>query len=67
MTQNVQSSVRSHPSPVVVSAGALAAALGLAVLVGWHTENLRLIQVYPGMTPMAYNASVAFVALDISF
>ena len=41
----------------------LAAVLGLLVLAGWHTQNARLIQVYPGSTPMAYNTAVSFVLL----
>jgi diguanylate cyclase (GGDEF)-like protein/PAS domain S-box-containing protein len=34
-------------------------ALGLAVLIGWHTENLALIQVRPGLPPMDYNTALA--------
>jgi signal transduction histidine kinase len=48
---------------VGVATGALAAALGVAVLIGWHTGNGRLTQLYPGFTPMAYNTSVSFGAL----
>ncbi|MBZ5617402.1 MAG: PAS domain S-box protein [Acidobacteriia bacterium] len=41
----------------------LVVVLGLLVLAGWHTQNLRLIQVYPGFTRMAYNTAVSFVLL----
>ncbi len=37
--------------------------LALLVLAGWHTQNTRLIQVYPGFTPVAYNTAVSFVLL----
>ena len=54
---------RFHFDPIAFGAGALAAALGVAVLIGWHTGNLRLIEAYPGLAPMRYNAAVCFVAL----
>ena len=50
-----------NPAPAILSG--LAVVLGLLVLFGWHTQNIRLIQVYPGLTFMAYNAAVSFVLL----
>jgi diguanylate cyclase (GGDEF)-like protein/PAS domain S-box-containing protein len=34
-------------------------ALGFAVVVGWHTQNLALIQVRFGFSPMNYNTALA--------
>ncbi len=33
--------------------------LGLIVMVGWHTQNLALIQIRPGYSAMQYNAALA--------
>ncbi|HLG14395.1 MAG TPA: ATP-binding protein [Blastocatellia bacterium] len=44
----------------VLITGALCAALGLAVLAGWHTHNVALIQVRPEFVPMMYNTALAF-------
>jgi hypothetical protein len=50
----------------VSASGALCAAVGLAVLLGWHLENYRLIQVRPGHFPMPYNAALAFTACGLA-
>jgi len=50
-------------SSLVVVLALLVAVLGLLVLIGWHTQDLRLIQVYQGVIPMAYNTAVSFVLL----
>ena len=46
---------------VVLAGGALATALGLAVLVGWYTHLPVLIQVSPGFFPMPANAALGFL------
>jgi PAS domain S-box-containing protein len=43
--------------------GGLVLILGLVVLAGWHSQNSRLIQVYPGFKLMAYNTAFSFVLL----
>lgn len=48
-----------------ILAGAFTAALGGAVLAGWYTHNLTLIQVFPGLLPMQINAAVAFLLCGI--
>jgi len=37
-------------------------AIGILVLVGWHTHTTTLIQVMPGLPPMKYNTALAFVS-----
>ncbi len=46
---------------VVVSAGLLSVVLGIIVLLGWHTHNTTLIQVFPAFVPMQYNTAVGFI------
>ncbi|MBI3695442.1 MAG: PAS domain S-box protein [Acidobacteria bacterium] len=41
--------------------GLVSAGFGLAVLVGWHTHNLALIQVRPGFATLPYNAALGFL------
>jgi hypothetical protein len=41
--------------------GGLAGALGLLVIAGWHTHNLTLIQVLPGLAAMQFNTALGFV------
>jgi len=35
--------------------------LGLTVLIGWHTENVTLIQILPIFVPMQYNTALGFI------
>src|SRR5579872_3526597 len=49
------------PDWIIILAGALSMALGAAVLVGWHFGIPFLIQVLPGLTPMARSTAVTFV------
>ena len=44
-----------------ISAGVLSVALGLIVLVGWHTGNKALIQILPVFVPMQYSTALGFV------
>ncbi len=46
---------------LVMVEGGFSAALGLLVLVGWHTENVTLIQVLPAFVPMQYNTALGFL------
>ncbi len=45
----------------IISASVLSITLGLIVLVGWHTGNNTLIQVFPLFVPMQYNTALGFV------
>ena len=49
------------PKPVVLTAGCSVAALGLAVIVGWHAHWLRLLQVFPEAAPVQYNTAFCFI------
>ena len=53
--------------PFAALAGGLSAALGGIVLLGWHFGVTPLLQVHPGLTPMAYNTAVCFVLLGSAF
>ncbi len=44
-----------------ISAAAFSIALGMVVLVGWHTDNRTLIQVLPLFVPMQYNTALGFL------
>jgi PAS domain S-box-containing protein len=46
-------------------AGALAAALGVAVMLGWHLNLPALVRVSPSFSPMAYNAALALFLAGI--
>jgi PAS domain S-box-containing protein len=46
-----------------LAAGVLCAALGMAVMVAWHTGLTALIQVRASYRPMPYGSAVAFVLL----
>ena len=43
------------------AAAALSAALGLAVMIGWHADVRPLIQVFPNLVPMQYNTALGFL------
>jgi signal transduction histidine kinase/sensor domain CHASE-containing protein/ActR/RegA family two-component response regulator len=46
---------------IVVIAGGATAALGLAVMAGWHIHNVTLVQLDATLVPMHYNAALGFV------
>src|SRR5437588_1787224 len=48
-------------SHVAASAGALSAALGLLVMIGWHSHTPTLIQVHPSFAAMVYNTALGFL------
>ncbi len=52
---------RDWSDVVVAVAGGLSAALGVAVMVGWHTHNERLLQIHPTFVAMVYNTALCFV------
>ena len=49
------------PKLLVVTFGSLVTALGLLVVVGWHTHNQALIQVRPNFVMMVYNSALGFI------
>ncbi|MEW6683531.1 MAG: CHASE domain-containing protein [Nitrospirota bacterium] len=46
----------------LLGAGASCAILGLIVMVGWHTQNLTLIQIRSGFFAMQYNTALAVLS-----
>jgi hypothetical protein len=46
---------------ITMIAGSATAALGLAVMAGWHLDNRALVQLDPALAPMHYNAALNFV------
>jgi PAS domain S-box-containing protein len=44
----------------VAASGGLSAAIGVAVLIGWYTRTLPLVQVHPAFPPMPFNSAVGF-------
>ena len=48
------------PKVLATVAGGLSTALGLTVLVGWHTHNTALLQIHPSFVAMVYNTALAF-------
>lgn len=46
---------------IAMIAGGATAALGLAVMAGWHLHNKTLLQLHPSFAPMQYNAALSFV------
>ena len=47
--------------PLVGVAGGACAGLGLAVIVGWFTHSIALIQLRPTLAPMQFNTALCFV------
>ena len=41
-------------------AGVSSAALGLTVMVGWHTQTTALLQIHPSFVAMVYNTALGF-------
>ncbi len=44
---------------VAVTSG-LSLLIGLIVLIGWHTHNMRLLHIHPSFVAMAYNTALGF-------
>src|SRR5947207_2484096 len=53
------------PNRIVMPAGGFSAALGLAVMAGWHTGSPLLLHIHPAFVPMAIHTAVGFSALGI--
>jgi PAS domain S-box-containing protein len=49
------------PKCIAVVSGGLCAALGLIVLVGWHTHHTALLQIHPSFVAMVYNTALGFL------
>lgn len=54
------------PTVLATVTGGLCAALGLTVLVGWHTHNTVLLQIDPSFVAMVYNTALGFVLCGAS-
>ncbi len=54
------------PAAVAFGGGLLSAVLGLTVLLGWHTHNITLIQVFPAFVPMQYNTALGFILCGLA-
>lgn len=46
---------------MVAVIGGIAGVLGLAVLIGWQTHSVALIQLSPALAPMQFNTALCFV------
>lgn len=46
-----------------VVAACAVAAIGVVVMLGWHSQQLRVVQLYVSFVPMQYNAALAFVLI----
>ena len=46
---------------MVLSTALVATLLGAAVLLGWYTHNVNLIQINPAFVPMQYNTALGFL------
>ncbi len=53
------------PALIQTSAGAVAVALGLIVLIGWQTGNSTLTQLRPGFPQMLYVTALAFALAGV--
>ena len=51
----------SWPYIVAIVSGGFCVALGLMALVGWYTQNFKLILVLPASAPMYYNTALGFL------
>jgi methyl-accepting chemotaxis protein len=56
----------TRPNLVGLAAGVLSAGLGLAVVVGWHTHSVRLLQLHPRFVAMVYNTALAFLLCGLA-
>jgi len=49
-----------------VASGAIAASLGIFVIIGWYTNNIPILEVIPGLPPMQINTAIGFVLSGIA-
>jgi hypothetical protein len=56
------------PSSRLIAAvtGAISALLGATVLIGWHTNNLTLLQLHTSFVAMVYNTALGFLICGIA-
>jgi sensor domain CHASE-containing protein len=47
--------------PLIAAIGGASALLGLAVLIGWYTHTVALIQLRPSLAPMQFNTALCFL------
>ena len=50
---------------VLILSGGSVAILGILVILGWHIQNVKLIQVFPNFVPMQYNTAIGFLLCGI--
>jgi PAS domain S-box-containing protein len=50
---------------VLILSGGSVAILGILVILGWHIQNMKLIQVFPHFVPMQYNTAIGFLLCGI--
>lgn len=55
----MKNSLPRHYSTLIL-AGGFSAALGLLVILGWHSHSISLVKIHPSFIPMAYNTALAF-------
>ena len=48
------------PRLIVAFGGIVSVVVGLTVMLGWHLQNLTLIQVRPSLSPMQFNTALCF-------
>ncbi len=50
---------------VLILSGGSVAILGILVILGWHIQSVKLIQVLPNFVPMQYNTAIGFLLCGI--
>jgi len=59
---NTDKFLLTRPAVIIqILASVVSFALGLAVIIGWHNGNVKLVQIQSTFVPMAYNTAVCFV------
>jgi sensor domain CHASE-containing protein len=51
---------------IVAVIGGLCSSLGLAVLIGWYTHSIALIQLRPTLAPMQFNTALCFLLAGLA-
>jgi len=50
---------------IMISSGLGSVLIGILVIVGWHIQNVRMIQVLPVFVPMQYNTAIGFLLCGV--
>ena len=58
--------IRSPLKLLVTLIGALSILVGAVVLMGWHTHNIKLIQINEAFAPMQYNTALGFLLSGVA-